>query len=118
MAVLQVVSNVDNISSEKVATARNLNFHTDSRNNRLIVTESLHPVDIPALGLDPIGVFAKLAVDHLSNDARAIRLLFVEHMNVCGNENLLKLKKDVCQSEPTDLLSRSSVKLYLAYLHG
>jgi hypothetical protein len=68
--------------------------------------------------LNPISVLTELRINQFSNDTRTVSLLLVEHANVCGNENLLKLKKYVCQPEPTHLLSRSPVKLYLAYLHG
>lgn len=118
MAVLKVVPDVDDVSGKKITPTRDLNLYADAGNNRLVVAEPLHPINIAALGLNPFSVFTELGVNHLSDDASAVRLLLVEHANICGNENLLKLKKDVCQSEPTYLLSRSSVKLDLAYLHG
>lgn len=114
MAVLKVVPDVDDVSGKEITPTGDLNLYADAGNNRLVVAKPLHPINIAALGLNPFGVFTKLVVDHLSDHASAIRLLLVEHANFCGNENLLKLKKDVCQSEPTYLLSRSSVKLDLA----
>jgi len=105
MAVLKVVPNMNDIPCEKVATTRNLNLHTDTRNNSMVVSKSLNPINIAALGLHPICVFSKLGIDRLAHNTRTVRLLLVEHANVCGNENLLQLKKNVCQSEPTNLLS-------------
>lgn len=117
MAVLKVVPDVNDVSGKEITPTGDLNLYADAGNNRLVVAEPLHPINIATLGLNPFGIFTELGVDHLSDDTSSVRLLLVEHANVCGNENLLKLKKDVCQSEPTYFLSRSSVKLDLAYLH-
>ena len=49
MAVLKAVADVDNVTRQQVAPSRDLNFYTNPRDNSLIVSKSLDPIDIPGL---------------------------------------------------------------------
>lgn len=118
MAILQIVSDVDNISGKEVTSSRDLNLNTDSGNDCLIVTKSLYPIDIARLRLNPLGKMGESFVNKLANTPCSVRLLLVKNANICGNKNLLKLKKNMCQSEAAYFLPRSPVETNLAYLHS
>lgn len=117
MAILKVITYMDDIPGQKVTTSRNLYFHANAGHNSLVVTKSFDPVDITGLRLDPFSPFGKLGIDPFTNDTCAICLLFVQDVDFSGNENFLKLKKDMCQSEAADFLPRPPVKFYLADFH-
>ena len=84
----------------------------------LIESQSVDPIDITGLGLNPVLVSAEFFIDKLADSACAVRLFLIEDADLGGEKDLLKLKEYVCQSESAYFLSRSAVKPNLADLHG
>ena len=95
MAVLEAIADVNDIPGKEITSPRNLNLHAYSGYDSLIVPESLHPIHIARLRLNPIFVFTEPIIDQFTNTACTVRLFFIEHTNLCGNKDLQKLKKDV-----------------------
>ncbi len=117
VAVLEVVADVDDVPRQQIASPGDLDLDPHAGDDGLVVTQPFDPVDIAGLGCDPVGVARECGIDQLPDVPGAIGLLGVEDADLSANEDFLQLKKDVCQSETTDLLPRSAIELHPADLH-
>lgn len=118
MSAVNLVPELNDIVFDMAAFFGERNGHAQARKKRVPGPTGLHPVNKPAIGGDPVEMPPEFGVNSLPHGGGRVRLPCVEHMDLRGKENVLKLQKGGGQSEPTDLLPGSSVKLDLGDFHG
>ncbi len=80
--VLEAVADMDNIASQQIASAGNLDLNSDSGNDGLVVSEPFSPIHIAGFCLLPIWESSERGVDRFPDDACAVCLFFIEDADV------------------------------------
>ena len=88
-ALLQFVSQVNEISHNQIASCRYLYFDAHSGENGLVISEALRPVDTAGFPGMPVFCIYKALIERLADNSAAIRVFFFEQEHLSVQDDLL-----------------------------
>ncbi len=83
MAILQIISDMNNIPCKKVTATGNLDLNSHPGFKSQVASEPHNPTNIATIRLNPVGIILEVSIDHLSYHVGAIPLLLILYPDFC-----------------------------------